>query len=112
MITMAADKVIKVWDIKAQRCIQTIDARHYPDPHDFKPSAIWYEPETRRLLTAASRVQSWMQGAGSTAAAGHSASIVAALSNETFSLVGLSLAYFFSFFPGTPVFTQAAALWA
>jgi hypothetical protein len=84
---MAADRVIKVWDIKAQRCIQTIEAKDFPDSHDSKPNAIWFDAAARQLLTAASRPISWTQSAGSTAALGHSAPLVAALSNATFDLV-------------------------
>ena len=44
VVSMAADSVIKVWDLRNHRCIQTIADLDWPSPEDAHPSAMMYDP--------------------------------------------------------------------
>ena len=87
VISMATDKVIKTWDLRMQRCLQTITPHDWPEAQDARPSAICFDQQDSRLLTAAQRPVSWRQLSAASALAGHSARICAALYNATFDVV-------------------------
>lgn len=40
---MAADNVIKVWDLRNHRCIQTITDLDWPSQEDAHPSVMMYD---------------------------------------------------------------------
>ncbi len=44
VVSMAADNVIKVWDLRNHRCIQTIADVDWPSQEDAHPSAMMYDP--------------------------------------------------------------------
>lgn len=41
---MAADNVVKVWDLRNHRCVQTIIDADWPSQEDAHPSAMMYDP--------------------------------------------------------------------
>lgn len=41
---MAADNVVKVWDLRNHRCVQTITDADWPSQEDAHPSAMMYDP--------------------------------------------------------------------
>ena len=47
---MAADNVIKVWDLRNHRCIQTIADVDWPSQEDAHPSAMMYDPARCAVL--------------------------------------------------------------
>ena len=47
---MAADNVIKVWDLRNHRCIQTITDVDWPSQEDAHPSAMMYDPARSAVL--------------------------------------------------------------
>lgn len=46
---MAADNVIKVWDLRNHRCIQTIADVDWPSQEDAHPSVMIYDPARSAL---------------------------------------------------------------
>ena len=87
VISLATDLAIKVWDLKGQRCVQTIEAKDWPEAQDAKPGSIWFDDAAGRLLTAALRPVAWSREPGAGGVAGHTCRVVAALYNTTFDLV-------------------------
>ena len=87
VVSLATDLVIKVWDLKGQRCVQTVEAKDWPEAQDAKPGSIWFDGAAGRLLTAALRPVAWSRELGPGGVAGHTSRVVAALYNSTFDLV-------------------------
>ncbi len=50
VVSMAADNVIKVWDLRNHRCIQTITDVDWPSQEDAHPSAMMYDPARSAVL--------------------------------------------------------------
>lgn len=50
VVSMAADNVIKVWDLRNHRCIQTIADVDWPSQEDAHPSAMMYDPARCAVL--------------------------------------------------------------
>lgn len=44
VISMAADNVVKVWDLRNHRCVQTIIDADWPSQEDAHPTAMMYDP--------------------------------------------------------------------
>ena len=44
VISMAADNVVKVWDLRNHRCVQTITDADWPSQEDAHPTAMMYDP--------------------------------------------------------------------
>ena len=44
VVSMAADNVIKVWDLRNHRCIQTITDLDWPSQEDAHPCVMMYDP--------------------------------------------------------------------
>jgi len=47
VISLGADSVIKVHDLRTNRCLQTIAAYDWPSPADAKPAALLYDARRR-----------------------------------------------------------------
>ena len=43
VVSMAADNVIKVWDLRNHRCIQTVTDLDWPSQEDAHPSVMMYD---------------------------------------------------------------------
>ena len=48
---MAADNVIKVWDLRNHRCMQTITDVDWPSQEDAHPSTMMYDPARSATTT-------------------------------------------------------------
>ena len=53
VVSMAADNIIKVWDLRNHRCVQTIADLDWPSPEDAHPSAMMYDPSRWDFCTVA-----------------------------------------------------------
>ncbi|KAL0018315.1 hypothetical protein WJX77_008577 [Trebouxia sp. C0004] len=87
VVSMAADNVIKVWDLRNHRCIQTIADVDWPSQEDAHPSAMMYDPARSRMVTAFHRLAVWPHMCVSDDNAGHEEPLVAALYNNLFQVV-------------------------
>jgi hypothetical protein len=87
VISMAADKVIKIWDLRNHRCIQTITDTDWPTPEDNKPYSLIYDSSRSRMVTAAHCPVVWHHMCVSDDVSGHKHPLVAALYNNFFQVV-------------------------
>ena len=58
IISLSSDKVIKIWDSRTFRCLQTLHDTVGYQP-DNRISALLFDDENKRLITCSSKVQSW-----------------------------------------------------
>jgi hypothetical protein len=86
-MSLAADKVIKLWDLRNQRCLQTIVAADWPLKEDAAPNCALYDGVRHRLVTAGLRPAVWQHACASDDMGGHREPLVAALFNSAFHVV-------------------------
>lgn len=58
-MSLAADKVIKIWDLRNHRCVQTITEHEWHTIEDVRPATIMYDTYRHRLVTAVHRPAVW-----------------------------------------------------
>jgi len=58
IISLSADKVIKIWDTRTFRCLQTLHDSVGYQP-DNRISALLFDDDNKRLITCSSKLQSW-----------------------------------------------------
>jgi len=91
LISLGADNVVKVWDIRNQRCIQTLnDARTMDKPTTANSlNIIMYNRETQRLFASSSSIRVWDTKPvfKISHTASHDACVVSALYNRGFNQV-------------------------
>eukprot|EP00854_Cymbomonas_tetramitiformis_P011779 gene11779-13904_t len=58
LISLSTDKVIKIWDIRSHKCLQTITDQHTYWPEN-RISAIMVNPRRRCLVTCGTRPEQW-----------------------------------------------------
>ena len=88
---MGTDKVIKIWDLRNHRCLQTITDMDWLRFEDNQPNALVYDSQRARLVTAAHRPVVWQHKCVSDDKKGHKEPVVAALYNPAFLVVRLCL---------------------
>ncbi|KAL4420053.1 hypothetical protein ABPG77_007492 [Micractinium sp. CCAP 211/92] len=86
VITLAEDHTVRVWDLRNHKCVQTIGRTDWLRPEDGKPSAMAYDTSRRRLVCASHRLVAWSHRRVEVERR-HDARLVAALYNQTFSVV-------------------------
>ena len=88
LISCSVDKVAKLWDLRMQRCLQTIHDDGVYRPED-RLSAFAFDEARSQLLTAATAPRAWplVETAMRAATAGHDAPVIAALYNVNFAQV-------------------------
>ena len=79
--------MIKVHDLRTNRCLQSIAAHDWPRASDAKPTALLYDSRRRRLVTAAHQPVFWPHTCVADERAGHLAPLCAALYNSLFQVV-------------------------
>lgn len=87
VVSLAADHVIKVWDLRTQGCLQTIAPVNWSHPEDAHPTALLYDAPRKRLACIKHRPAAWPQKCVSDQSSAHQSPLVAALSNSTFDVV-------------------------
>ncbi|WIA32779.1 hypothetical protein OEZ86_005963 [Tetradesmus obliquus] len=70
VISAAADKTIKVWDLRNQRCLQTLQDRATHSPEDTL-TALAYSPSRKLLVSAAYSLRAWPLTDGAAGGCGH-----------------------------------------
>lgn len=58
ILSLAVDKVVKVWDFRTNRCIQTLSE---PGVNTPSITALFQNPETRSLVAGGLALQQWNQ---------------------------------------------------
>ncbi len=86
---MSADHVIKLWDLRNNRCMQTILEKNWPLPHEASPSAMVYDSRRSRVVTVAHQPMYWRHVCCADDQQGHSHPVVAVLYSPEFHLVSL-----------------------
>ena len=84
---MSADHVIKLWDLRNNRCMQTIVEKSWPQQSEAHPSVMAYEPRRRRVVTATHQPFFWKHMCCADDQQGHSQPLVAVLYSPEFHLV-------------------------
>lgn len=80
-----------MWDLRTQRCIQTLQDRHVYAPDD-KVAVMAYEPGRRRLVTGTYQLRQWpLADTAATQGVGHVHPVTCMLYNPMLNEVGCSM---------------------
>lgn len=58
LISMSTDKVVKIWDIRSHKCLQTIVDKGVYWPEN-RMSAMTLDPKQRAIVTAGTKLKQW-----------------------------------------------------
>ena len=86
LLSVGVDNVIKVWDLRANKCCQTISPDDWPRAEDARPNAMTYDVPRNRVVTAHKRPAAWENKLVLQESIGHRAPVVKALYNASFSV--------------------------
>jgi WD40 repeat protein len=84
---MSMDHVIKVWDLRTNKCIQTLTTSDWPRPHDALAQTIIYDAARKRLITSAKKPFVWEHKLIMRDRTGHQSPCIKALYNSAFFVV-------------------------
>lgn len=84
---MSTDHVIKAWDLRTNKCIQTITADDWPRSDDSEPVAMVFDEGRKRLVTGGQRPFFWEQKLTVMDKSGHRSAVVKAIYNSSFFVV-------------------------
>jgi WD40 repeat protein len=84
---MSTDHVIKVWDLRTNKCIQTLTADDWPRAEDAQPVAMVYDSSRKRLVTGGRKPFMWEQKLTMMDRTGHRSEVVKAVYNSAFFVV-------------------------
>ena len=87
VLSLAADHILKVWDLRTQGCLQTISPQDWPTPEDAQPTAMMYDSNRRRMVSIKHRPAAWPHKCVSDQSSAHQSALVGALVNTTFDVV-------------------------
>ena len=52
LISLGTDKAVKVWDLRNQKCLQTITPKDWISAEDAHPTCLAYDSERQRLVSS------------------------------------------------------------
>lgn len=84
---MSVDNVIKVWDLRTNKCTQTITHEMWPQSEDAQALGMVYDSGRKRLITASRRPFMWQHKLIMKDRTGHRSACVKAVYNSTFYVV-------------------------
>jgi hypothetical protein len=87
LISLSTDHVVKVWDLRANKCRQTISPEDWPKGEDARPTAAAFDAQRGRLVTACKKPAVWENRRVAQESTGHRAPVVKAIYNAAFSVV-------------------------
>eukprot|EP00762_Andalucia_godoyi_P000195 ANDGO_02362.mRNA.1 putative WD repeat-containing protein alr2800 len=92
IISLSQDKMIKVWDIRSYRCLQTLEDNYTKYSPDDELTSMVFDHSRKRLITAGNFPKSWpmrrsVVGLPEGIAEGHVKSLVGSLYNKIFDQV-------------------------
>ena len=85
VVSVYADKTIKVWDLRNNRCVQTMEdaCKKTYRPED-RIAVVTHDPRHRRLITGTTRLRGWCQTMRTREDQGHNHAVVGCLYNDAF----------------------------
>ena len=86
---MSSDKVIKLWDLRNNRCMQTLTEKSWPHPSHAYPTAMTCVPRRNRIVTIQHQPVYWRHMCCADDQQGHSQPLIAVLYSPEFHLVGV-----------------------
>ncbi|GIL84419.1 hypothetical protein Vretimale_15893 [Volvox reticuliferus] len=87
VFTLSVDKVIKVWDLRNHKCLQTLTEDDWRRTEESKPNCLMYDAVHRRCVTAVSKPYVWVHKMVAQDRTGHMDPIRASLFNSIFGVV-------------------------
>jgi WD40 repeat protein len=84
LMTLTVDAQVRLWDLKAQRLLQTLNEEGYERPEDRKVGTMCFDATRQRLLTFYNRPVAWNLKCTSQDTLGHTAPVTAVLYNPLF----------------------------
>jgi WD40 repeat protein len=87
LFSLSSDHVIKVWDLRTNKCTQTITADDWLKPEDVAPVAIAYDGTRKRLVTTIKKLCVWEHKLVMQDTTGHRGACVKAIYNSAFFVV-------------------------
>ncbi|KAF5835754.1 WD40-repeat-containing domain protein [Dunaliella salina] len=89
VFTLSLDKVIKVWDLRTHRCLQTITQDDWKKTEDTesKPHSLMYDSFHRRVITAVNKPHAWIHKLVAQDRTGHMEPVRGCLYNSTFHVI-------------------------
>ena len=83
VVSLSTDKTIKIWDLRTNRCVQTMEDENTYRPED-RISVMMHDPKRRQLVTGTTRLRSWKQVMKTKESEGHNSAVVGCLYNYEF----------------------------
>jgi WD40 repeat protein len=83
VISLSTDKTIKVWDLRTNRCMQTMEDENTYRPED-RISVMLHDPKRRQLITGTTKLRPWKQVMKTRQSEGHNSAVVGCLYNYEF----------------------------
>jgi len=89
VFTLSLDKVIKVWDLRTHRCLQTITQDDWKKTEDTesKPHSLMYDSFHKRVITAVNKPHAWIHKLVAQDRTGHMEPVRGCLYNSTFHVI-------------------------
>lgn len=87
LFSLSSDHIIKVWDLRTNKCAQTISADDWPKLEDASPVAIAYDGTRKRLVTTIKKPYVWEHKLVMQDTTGHRGACVKAIYNSAFFVV-------------------------
>ncbi|KAK9863898.1 hypothetical protein WJX84_009415 [Apatococcus fuscideae] len=86
VISMSSDSIIKLWDLRNNRCMQTLTEKSWAHTSHAHPAAMIYEPRRNRVVTIQHQPMYWRHMCCADDQQGHSQPLVAVLYSPEFHL--------------------------
>jgi WD40 repeat protein len=87
LISLSSDHIIKLWDLRTNKCVQTVAEDDWIKPDEAQPNAMAYDGTRKRLITGVKRPYLWEHKLAMRDASGHRGVCVKAIYNANFFVV-------------------------
>ncbi|GAX72651.1 hypothetical protein CEUSTIGMA_g107.t1 [Chlamydomonas eustigma] len=87
VFSLSADKMIKVWDLRNHKCLQTISSDDWVRREESRPHCLMYDQIHRRAVTAMTKPYVWVHKMVAQDRTGHMDSVKGAIYNATFDVI-------------------------
>jgi WD40 repeat protein len=87
VFSMSSDKMIKVWDLRNHKCLQTIAPEDWTKREESKPYCLMYDSIHRRIVTAMNKPYVWVHKLVTQDRTGHMHPVRSVLYNLTFDVI-------------------------
>ncbi|KAG1667639.1 hypothetical protein FOA52_004666 [Chlamydomonas sp. UWO 241] len=87
VFSLSADKVIKVWDLRNHKCLQTLTQDDWMKREEARPHCLMYDSIHKRVVTAMQKPHVWCHKMVAEDRTGHMESVCGALYNSVFDVI-------------------------